>query len=100
MPVTMVRPCDQTVPGILAIRILLDIFVEKRTRDRSSTELCDYNSEQAWCCLYVEPAELSQVVDNREVYTLETKNKRYIMITTQQLKVQTWYWILVVQIQT
>jgi len=53
---------------ILTGRILLVAFTRKRFRGRPKTRWSDYISDLAWSCLGVEPAELSKVAENGEVF--------------------------------
>jgi len=64
----MVRPCDQNAPGTIAEEVLLATPKGERPIGWPRTGWCDYNSNLAWPRLGVEPAELSEIAENREVF--------------------------------
>jgi len=67
---TVVRPSVQTVPGKIGEASPADYTHWKATRliGRTRTKWRDYTPDLAWPRLGVEPVELSEVAENRQVY--------------------------------
>jgi len=55
---------------------------EKQPRGRPRTRWCDYISDLAWSQIHVEPAELSEIAENREVF-------RYLLLPPAILRGKT-----------
>ena len=68
MSVTMVRRSDQNVPEQKGEASPGDISKGKRLRGQPTTRWGDYISDLTWSRLGVEPTELSEVSENREVF--------------------------------
>jgi len=68
IPTTMVRTRDQNVSERLVRHVHLASPKEKRPRSRPRTRWRYYTSDLAWSHLVVEPVELLQIAENREVF--------------------------------
>jgi len=63
----LVRPCVQNAPRKLAIQVLAK-SMGKRPRGLPGPRWGDYTSDLAWSRLSVEPAELSEIAFDHEIF--------------------------------